>query len=102
MPKFYVAKATYNGENHVIAKGSMEAIKIAIRADGTRCSWTVEEYDFSFTKDTVCALIEGTMKPAITNWFHLDDSGRVRQGLRVTVDSDDLDERNGEPKDVEI
>ena len=77
MPKFYVARTEEKGP---MVRGSMDDIRAAIREESTPGRvWEVSAYDFPFTKETICALVEDCQKPVATTRYRLNDKGQVRE-----------------------
>ena len=80
MPKFYVATGTIEATNleKVLARGSLDTLKDAIRENPPGVLWAVEVFDFNFTKESVCLFAENAQKPVETLKLRLNDKGQVR------------------------
>ena len=88
MPKFYRAKGhiepsqldtlTIPPCETTLARGSIGDLKLAIREQPPGIFWETEIFDFPFTKDAVCAFIEGKQKPIGVLKLRLNDAGQVR------------------------
>lgn len=80
MPKFYVATGENKTTNleKVIARGSLDDLKGAIRENPPGILWEVDVFDFNFTKETICAFAEHTQEPAERIKLRLNDKGQVR------------------------
>ena len=75
MPKFYVGKSD---KNQTLARGSIGDMKDAIRKNEPGIEWSIEVYEFNFTKEAVCAFIENAQNPIETMRLRLNDKGQVR------------------------
>lgn len=80
MPKFHVATGTIEVTNleKVLARGSRDALNDAIRGQPPGTVWSVEVFDFAFTKESVCLFAENAQKPIETLKLRLNDKGQVR------------------------